>query len=348
MIRLLVCRLSAMGDVILLLPVLKGVLDVNKNIEIYLLTRQTFFPVFQNIDRLHLISADLKARHKGIAGLFRLYKEIKVDVNPDMVIDVHQVIRTHILNLFFKASGCRIVTFDKGKKEKNKLIKTKVLNQLPTTTERYSGAFVKAGFKLRMPDLPVFPNSFPPEGIERIFRNGDTQPLLIGIAPFARHAQKVWGMERIEKLTGLVARRYDATVILFGGGENEIKQLNQIADRQEHCVVSANHFNLTQEIRLLPMLKIMISMDSANMHLASMAGVPTISIWGATHPALGFAPYKQAAENMIQYDGDELPCRPCSVYGNKKCIYNDIRCMEYISVDAVMKRIDQIISELYQ
>jgi len=62
MTKLLVYRFSAMGDVILLLPVLKGVLDANTDVEIYLLTQPGFFPFFKNIDRLHLVGADLKAK----------------------------------------------------------------------------------------------------------------------------------------------------------------------------------------------------------------------------------------------------------------------------------------------
>src|SRR5665648_167933 len=341
MTNLLVYRFSAMGDVILLLPVLKGVLDANDNVEIYLLTQAGFVPVFQDINRLHLIEVDLKKKHHGIAGLFHLYRKIRSEVHPDIVIDVHGVLRTYILDILFWISGFRLVLFRKGTFRKRQMIKSKVLDPLPGTIDRYSDAFIKAGYQVNLLEPPVFPKTTFPVGINSPFN----QSLWIGIAPFARHKQKVWGITKVENLIAEINKLYDANIILFGGGKSELEKLNVIAQIFPNCIVSANHFNFTEEIKLIPNLAVMLSMDSANMHLASIAGVPTISIWGATHPALGFAPYKQADENIIQYNGDKLSCRPCSVFGNKPCIYTDgVRCMEYISVDIVLDRINKILS----
>jgi ADP-heptose:LPS heptosyltransferase len=79
-------------------------------------------------------------------------------------------------------------------------------------------------------------------------------------------------------------------------------------------------------------------MDSANMHLASLFGIPVVSIWGATHPFAGFYGWAQPEKNAI---GVELPCRPCSVFGNKPCFRGDHLCMEQISIDAIMQALDQ-------
>jgi ADP-heptose:LPS heptosyltransferase len=342
MTKILVYRFSAMGDVILLLPVIKGVLDSNRDVEIYLLTQPSLFPIFQNIDRLHLIAAELKGKHSGLNGLFKLYRKIRKKINPSVVIDVHCVLRTYLLDLFFGVCGFRLILFKKGTFRKMKLIKSKSLRPLHSTVERYSDAFMKAGFNLKLPNPPLFDEQIDEVSFSTIFKNS----LLIGIAPFAKHEQKVWGVSKVEKLIGKIHEKFNAHVILFGGGKSELKILNQIEAKYPDCIVAANHFSFTDEIKLMRKLSVMVSMDSANMHLASIAGVPTVSIWGATHPALGFAPYHQAPENIIQYEGDQLSCRPCSVYGNKKCIFPDgIRCMKLISEDVVFQRINQILSE---
>lgn len=342
MTKLLVYRFSAMGDVILLLPVLKGVLEANDNVEIYLLTQSGFFPVFRGINRLHLIEADLKGKHKGVSGLFGLYRKVKNEIRPDVVLDLHRVIRTFFLDVLFRLTGYRVVNFRKGTLRKKWMIRTKSIKPLPGTVDRYSEAFVRAGYKVSLPGLSLLPKSDFPAGYHRIIN----KPLVIGIAPFAKHQQKIWGVSKVESLIEGINRSYDSTILLFGGGKAEIETLNLLAQKFPNCVVSANHFNLADEIKIIPHLAVMVSMDSANMHLAAMAGVPTVSIWGATHPSLGFAPYKQPAENLIQYTGDKLPCRPCSVYGNKKCIYPDgIRCMEYISADTVLNRVSQILQD---
>jgi ADP-heptose:LPS heptosyltransferase len=87
----------------------------------------------------------------------------------------------------------------------------------------------------------------------------------------------------------------------------------------------------------------MVAMDSSNMHLASISGIPVISIWGATHPDIGFAPLYQPKSNFVQVSVEELPCRPCSVYGNKPCLRGDKACMERISAHFVAEKVKEIL-----
>ena len=82
-------------------------------------------------------------------------------------------------------------------------------------------------------------------------------------------------------------------------------------------------------------------MDSGNMHLASLVGTRVLSIWGATHPYAGFMGFGQHESDCIQRD---LNCRPCSVYGNKKCRLGDYRCMD-IPSEEVTERILQAYQE---
>ena len=51
--------------------------------------------------------------------------------------------------------------------------------------------------------------------------------------------------------------------------------------------------NMRTELNLMSHLDVMLSMDSANMHLASLVNIPVVSIWGATHPYAGFMGWKQ-------------------------------------------------------
>ena len=90
-------------------------------------------------------------------------------------------------------------------------------------------------------------------------------------------------------------------------------------------------------------LDLMISMDSANMHLASLVNTPVVSVWGATHPYAGFLGWNQSPENIVQTD---LPCRPCSVYGRKQCLRGDIACMESITPQSIVDKVESILSTL--
>jgi ADP-heptose:LPS heptosyltransferase len=101
--------------------------------------------------------------------------------------------------------------------------------------------------------------------------------------------------------------------------------------------------NLTfsEELMLISHLDGMISMDSANMHLASIYGVPVVSIWGATHPFLGFYGYGQDPERIVQA---ELFCRPCSVFGNKPCYRGDFACMKMIEPQTIIDKTEKVLN----
>ena len=87
-------------------------------------------------------------------------------------------------------------------------------------------------------------------------------------------------------------------------------------------------------------LDVMVSMDSANMHLASLVAVPVVSVWGATHPFAGFMGWHQSIENAVQLD---MSCRPCSIYGNKPCMRGDYACLNNITPETIANKIDKIL-----
>ena len=85
----------------------------------------------------------------------------------------------------------------------------------------------------------------------------------------------------------------------------------------------------------------MVSMDSANSHLAVMQNVKTITLWGITHPYAGFAPFNQPEKNMLLPDLEKYPNIPCSIYGNIVCDgYEDV--MRSISPEKVVQKIKSI------
>ena len=98
--------------------------------------------------------------------------------------------------------------------------------------------------------------------------------------------------------------------------------------------------NMRTELNLMSHLDVMLSMDSANMHLASLVNIPVVSVWGATHPYAGFMGWKQLPVNTVQLD---LSCRPCSVYGQKPCWRGDYACLRDITPEQVIAKIEGII-----
>ena len=106
------------------------------------------------------------------------------------------------------------------------------------------------------------------------------------------------------------------------------------------CVNASAMLNgLSQELILMSHLDVMLSMDSANMHLASLVGTPVVSVWGATHPYAGFMGWNQSADSAVQVD---LPCRPCSIYGNRPCLRGDYACMNNIRPEDIVRKIEAV------
>jgi len=136
------------------------------------------------------------------------------------------------------------------------------------------------------------------------------------------------------------ANQTDITVFLFGGGADEQVILEEWRAKYPQCILIAGKQKLADELILMSHLDVMLSMDSANMHLASLTSTPVVSIWGATHPYSGFYGYKQSPENAVQI---ELSCRPCSVYGSKPCYRKNTECMEKITQEMVIEKLNAII-----
>ena len=143
------------------------------------------------------------------------------------------------------------------------------------------------------------------------------------------------------RLIGILAARYKDGV-RFGGGRYAGDWAEAMEKRQPGAVSVIGKVDLYGELDLVANLDVMISMDSSAMHMASLVGTPVVSIWGATHPYAGFYGFGQDPANAVQLD---LSCRPCSVYGNKSCMYGDYRCLERISPETVAEAVGRTVKK---
>ena len=329
-----------MGDVALTVPVVQAALEQNLNINITILTREAFIPLFHGLD-VEIVIPDLYGNHKGVFGLFRLFKELRAEKKWDAVLDLHDVLRSKILRTFFKLSGTPVHQIDKGRKEKKALTsqENKVFVKLKHTSERYADVFGREGYELNLSKVKPSKKNFPiPEKFLESL--GPKISSWIGVAPFAQHDQKMYPLEKMQRVVDLLAEK-GHQIFIFGGGENENKKAEDLSAGKSNVTNLIGRFSLENELRLLSKMDLVLSMDSANMHMAALTGTKVVSIWGATHPNAGFTPFGQEDENqMIQISTNELPCRPCSVFGNKPCHRGDFACMNWIEEQAVVEKIE--------
>ena len=299
-----------MGDVAMTVPVLKALTAQHPELKITVVTRAFFEPFFQDLKNVEVYSADLKEKHKGIFGLYKLSKELKA-LKFDAVADLHNVLRSKILKLFF--TGKKVVQIDKGRAEKKALTSGKYFQQLKSTHQRYADVFKALGLPLDL-SRPTFPRSKPlSTNLSQFISN--TERKVVGIAPFAAHKSKMYPLEKMENVISELSKNYN--IILFGGGKSEVEVLNEIDSKNTNVSSVAGKLTLNEELILISNLDVMLSMDSGNAHLAAMLGIKTITIWGVTHPFAGFAPFNQPEEYALLADRKQFPLIPTSIYGNK-------------------------------
>jgi len=317
--KILVLRFSAMGDVAMTVPVIKALTEQNPDVQIVFVSRNFFKPFFQDIPQVKFLGIDLKNNYKGIVGLFRLFIKFN-KLKPNAIADLHDVLRTKILRIFFSVFGYKIVKINKGRKEKKALTrsKNKIFKSLKTTHERYADVFRKLGYKV---DLNLVQPIEKPKVSKKtdMFLRTFNKNKLLGIAPFAAHEGKQYPLEKTKEIIQTILKKNkNVSILLFGGGKKEEDLLDKLEKIDSERIVNiAGKFLFNEELQIISHLDKMLSMDSGNAHLAALFGIPVYTIWGATHPYAGFMPFKQPVENQFIPDLKKFPQLPTSVYGNK-------------------------------
>lgn len=333
--HILVIRVSAMGDVAMTVPVLKQLLEQYPHLHITVLTQGFLAPLFDPLERTTVRAIETKGRHKGLPGLFRLFRELKSEQQFHAVADLHNVLRSRIISLLFRTSGVKIATLDKGRSDKKKLTaKTnKQLVPLKTSFQRYADTFAALGLPVQLDAARAPFEKMPlPASAAGLFLPGKKY---VCIAPFAKHREKMYPPEKMKVVIQQLLLQPGLQLFLLGGGKEEKTILDEWASSMPGLTNLAGRFSFTEELALLSRMDQVLSMDSANMHLASLFGVPVVSIWGATHPYAGFYGWGQPPANTVQTD---LFCRPCSVFGNKPCYRGDHACMVGLPEQEIVKK----------
>ncbi len=328
-----------MGDVAMLVPVIHSLANQHSDLHVTLLTRKNFEALFDWMPKnVEVIGVNPKD-YAGITGLTRLYRELRAR-KFDCMADMHDVLRSKYLRTRFRLSGVKCAKIDKGRKEKKKLLGHGNGHQpLKPMVNRYVEVLETLGLDVTLDFNCLFNKSMESlASVEAIVGDKQVGERWVGIAPFAAHDNKIYPLDKMRQMLNSLSES-GCRVFLFGAGKKE-KELLEGWESDHVESICGKMESLHDEILLMSMLDVMVAMDSANMHIASLVGVPVISVWGPTHPKAGFIPWNQPSENIIQVD--DLPCRPCSVYGNKPCRFDDLRCMNRISPETIINKVKQI------
>ncbi len=345
--HILVIRFSAMGDVAMVVPVVYSLAKQYPHVRITVLSRAFARPLFEDLaPNVNFMVADLKHEYHGIKGLNALYRRLAAK-QFTAVADLHNVLRSEYLRFRFNVGHYKVAHINKHRKGRRRITKSskKQLQQQPTSFQNYAEVFHRLGYPVKINFKSIFPEqeggnlNMLPAGLN--VKNSFEQ--WIGIAPFAAHEGKVYPPHLMHQvIEQLITKHPRARIFLFGRGQQEDEYFKEWCQKHLECVNVSHHLeSLHQELILMSHLNLMISMDSSNMHLASLTGTPVVSIWGATHPFAGFLGWGQTEDNIIQTD---LECRPCSIYGQKPCRRGDYACMNNITPETIIEKVEHILS----
>ncbi|MDO5017209.1 MAG: glycosyltransferase family 9 protein [Porphyromonas sp.] len=327
----IIIRLSSLGDVAMTLPALYEAAEEHPEDNFVLLTQS--FMARLAIDapinfRVMIFSKDKDGSLPGLANFLR---QVHTLYPSAVIIDLQDAYYTKALRTGLKLLGHTVHKIKCPRKERRRLVLRQKTPKVPDAlylermTDLYVATLEDAGISML--------------GKGRIVAVGDScnTRVTIGLAPYAQYQGKMISEEQtlwlIDALTALYP---DGDIILYGAPGTEARKNRALVQQRPDRVRLTTAQGLAGEVREIARLDCMISMDSANQHIAAMVGTPVVSMWGATHPAGGYVPFRSPMSNCI---GVEMPCRPCSVHGEKICERGDYACIQRMPLQTVLDRV---------
>ena len=331
--HLIVFRTSAMGDVAMLPHALRALKTAYPDLRVTVATRPVFRAFFSGLD-VGFVDVDIRGAHHSLRGMWRLAAEAR-RLGVDAVADVHGVLRSVTFRTALWLHGIPVATIEKGREEKKEFIRGggREMSPLKHTVVRYCDVFRKLGF--------VFGDPVP--AVRRPHPNpmGEKSGTWVGFAPFSAQQGKTYPEPLAREAVRLLAERHDR-VFIHGGDGAEAEFAREMERAFSNVTALFGRVDMAGEIDLIANLDCVVSMDSLVMHLASLVATPVVSVWGATHPGLGFFGYGCDPRGILQAD---LECRPCSVFGNKPCRYGDFRCLFDVPPALIAERVAEFVGK---
>lgn len=329
---ILIIRLSALGDVAMTIPVIYSFARIYPSLRITVLTRPFFARLF--IDRpgnVNVMEADTKGEYRGIRGMALLLRRLS-GMHFDYVADLHNVLRAWEIDLAMLLSGAKVAMVDKGRAGRRRLTSGRKAGEKPAAQQdyvsRYADVFARLGYPVKISFRSVFESRIPEPPVQ-------VRPGSVGIAPFARYANKTYPPEKMERVVRMLSAE-GIPVYLFGGRGAEQEMLGRWERTVPNCISLAGKFAIEQELAVIARLRLMVTMDSANQHLASLVGTEAVTVWGSTVPECGFLGYSQLYGDAV-FAG--LPCQPCTIAGSRKCRIGGMPCLNSIEPETVARKI---------
>ncbi|MEN8191341.1 MAG: lipopolysaccharide heptosyltransferase II, partial [Bacteroidota bacterium] len=320
--KILIIRLSALGDVLLTTPVIRSLKNNYSHISIDFLVKENFKDAVNlnpNINDVFIYNESSE-----------LTEKLKQN-NYDLVIDLQNNFRSKKI---VKELELPFYKFVKPTLEKFLLVKFKInmLKDLKPIPERYAKFIPDLVLDEKSPEL------FIPDSIKSDI---DQEEKVIGLCPGAFHFTKRWPLLYYADLGKRMADNGHRIILL--GGKSDRPICSDLQKMIPNSIDLSNDNDLFQTAAHMKNCKAVVCNDSGLMHTATALEIPVVSIFGSTVKEFGFVPYK--AKNLI-VENLKLKCRPCTHIGRSKCPKVHFNCMTEITPDIVYNEFQKFLGEL--
>jgi heptosyltransferase-2 len=337
--RILVIQTAFIGDAILTLPLIQRLKQIYPKSLIDVVVVPRTAEIFSNHPAIsEIIPYDKHGTDKGISKLWELRKKLK-SRKYDLIIVPHRSLRSAVLSWLLKPK--KNIGFDRST---GRWLFTDIVEYNPNVHE------IERNLSLIDPleisgnhfELPVlYPSHQDVRAVDAVLGGLiSDRGKMVAVAPGTIWNTKRWPMDKFAAVCKEISSHGHAIVLI--GSQDDLKLCDEICEiaRSNKVVNAAGKLSLLQSAELIRRCGVLISNDSAPMHLAVAVGTPVVAIFGATVPEFGFAP---CGPRDIIVETKGLKCRPCSIHGGEKCPIKTFECMMAISPEVIVKKTKSLI-----
>ena len=336
--RILLIRLSSMGDVVLTTPLIRLLRNTCPQAQIDFLVKSEYQDTLKEHPEIH----NLLTWNTHKQSLIQLGQTLRA--NPyDMVLNLHHHWQSFFFLKMAKARYKLKYTPPTFKTFLRTRLGWRVFQKITPIPELYAAPLRDLGLTSPLPPLEMHLDpktsksalALVKETLSEKFPQFHSKlPPLLAISPGARWATKRWSVKGFAHVAEEVAEKKKAALVIFGT-QDETPLIEELCNHlPPHIPVfkGSGQLSLMEVAAILQQCELLLSNDSGLMHMAAALKTPIVSIFGPTSPEFGFTPFR-APHQIVSLP---LPCRPCSSKGSPRCPKKHHHCMKKISSSQVL------------
>ncbi len=331
--RILIVQTAFLGDVILSTPLIKALRELFSDSFISFLLIPETKNILENNPRIDEILIYDKRKKKGLGSFLKVMAEIRKR-KFDLAMIPHRSLRSALLAFlsgipqrigFNKSAGSFLFT--------NRVVYPNSIHEVDRNLSLLS--IFKPSLTDKSPELFPSPEDF--SYARRLLRDSGIgeKDKIVSVAPGSVWATKRWLPKGFAEVSDLLQSKAKAKVVFLGSEEDRVL-CERVADLMKNKpVILAGKTNILQSAAIISFCRVVLSNDSAPVHIASAMKRPVVAIFGSTIPEFGFAPYG-TGHTIIQ---KKIECRPCGIHGKAECPKKHFRCMREVTTEEVFQAV---------